>query len=139
MGERKGATAAASFVEKRNVFLLEDLGFLEGGHDKLHAASKLAFARNVAVKFANHRVLKNGAGKDVTGLTIAEKGNRHEENREFDLTVVLVAGLFNLHGHVSAFLVVAKGEDCTTGKKEVAKSERINVRADDWFSHSGVV
>jgi hypothetical protein len=40
---------------------------------------------------------------------------------------------------VSAFLVVAKGEDCTSGKKEVAKPERVNVRADDWFSHSGVV
>ena len=45
---------------------------------------------------------------------VAQEGDAHEEDWKLDLAILLVAGLLNLNGHVSAFALVVEGEDCTS-------------------------
>jgi hypothetical protein len=45
---------------------------------------------------------------------VAQEGDGYKEDGKLDLAILLVAGLLNLHGHMSAFGLVVEGEDCTS-------------------------
>jgi hypothetical protein len=47
-------------------------------------------------------------------LLVAQEGDGYEEDGKLDLAILLVTGLLNLNGHVSAFALVVEGEDCTS-------------------------
>jgi hypothetical protein len=58
--------------------------------------------------------LEDGSCEDHPLLLVAQEGDGYKEDGKLDLAILLVAGLLNLHGHMSAFGLVVKGENRTS-------------------------
>jgi len=123
VGERHSAGAASALVLEGNVQLTEDGRVLHRLGKEGKSTSKSRLRVYVSAELNATVVLEDGSGEDHPLLLVAQKGDGNEEDGKLDLAVLLVAGLFNLHGHVGAFGLVVEGENCTTCEEEVGEEE----------------
>lgn len=121
MGERHGAGAAFAFVLEGNVLLPQDGGILNCCCEEGKSPGDPALGILTVGELDAAIGLEDGAGVDHALLLVSEEGNGYKEDGKLDLAVFLVAGLFNLHGHVGAFVFISEGEDCTAGEEEVGE------------------
>ena len=123
MSQRLAAGAAFAFVLEGDIVQTKKGGILNRPGEEGQGLGNPRLGVDVPAELDTSVFLEDGAGEDHSLLLVAQKGDGDKEDRELNLAVLLVAGLFNLHGHVGAFGLVGEGEHGAAGEEEVGEKE----------------